>query len=189
MSLKRLILALAIPTAAIAGGECVLHDRTVTASEVKIQERSGLVRNIVPAPEGGRRCMVNFKARIGDQWYWANGYYDWPGDRPSDEACAVAVSRAEDMVKTQVAPSHVRSEKVMICSDRNDLTTMRQATPGTVAALHQFRPHPNFPKAFWHNGAQCRWFLEPSFTGKDIKQYQGIICQIQKDQWVVVDKF
>ena len=169
--------------------ECVLHDRTVTSSTVRIEERSGIRREVVPAPDGGRRCLVNFKARVGANWYWATGQYDWAGDRPGDEACAVAVARADDSIKTQVAPSNVRSEKVLVCSDQPDLKTLRSTNPSTIGALHQFRPHPDYPKLFWHNGAQCKWFLESSFQANDIYTYQGIICQLQHNRWVVVDKF
>jgi len=186
--MKKLALALLFPATVLAS-ECVLQDRTVTASAVRIEERSGLREDVVPAPDGGRRCMVNFKARVGATWYWAQGHYDWPGDRPRGEACAVAVSRAEDSVKTQVAPSHVRSEKVMVCSDQRDLELLRSTNPGSVGRLHQFRPHPDFPKRFWHNGAQCKFFLDSAFRNQDVYTYQGVICQVQKDQWVVVDKF
>lgn len=186
--MKRFLVAALIPLTSIAA-ECVLQDRTVTSSTVQIEERSGIRTNIVPSPDGGRRCMVDFKARVGANWYWAQGYYDWAGDRPSQEACAVAVSRADDSVKMQIAPSNVRSEKVLVCSDRSDLTTLRSTNPGTVGELHQFRPHPDYPKRFWHNGAQCKWFLDSSFKNNDIYTYKGIICQLQDSKWVVVDKF
>jgi len=186
--MKRVLIAALLPISALAA-ECVLQDRTVTASTVRIEERSGIQQDIVPAPGGGRRCLVNFKARVGASWYWANGHYDWAGDRPAGEACAVAVSRAEDMVRTQVAPSHVRSEKVLVCSDKPDLATFQNTNPGTVGEIHQFRPHPDFPNRFYHNGTQCKWFLDSAFRGQDIYTYQGIICQIHNSKWVVVDKF
>lgn len=186
--MKRFLIAALMPITVLAS-ECVLQDRTVTASSARIEERSDIRQDVVGTPDGARRCIVSFKARIGASWYWAHGQYDWPGDRPRSEACAVAVSRAEDMVKTQVEPTHVRSEKVLICSDQSDLTILRSTNPGTIGRLHQFRPHPGYPNQFWHNGAQCRWFLDSTFRNQDVYTYQGVICQIQKDQWVVVDKF
>jgi len=182
------LLILLFPTLSLAN-QCVLQDRTVTSSEVKIVARSNIQRQIVPAPDGGRRCVVNFQAQINNAWYWANGHYDWDGARPAAEACAVAISRAEDAVKTQVAPSHVRSEKVLTCSDNEDLEKLQATNPGTVAPLHKYRPHPKYPNEFWHNGAKCRWFLDSVFREKDIYTYQGIICKVANSQWVVVDKF
>lgn len=185
--LKRFLILAMIPASVMA--ECVLHDRLVTQSTVQIEERSGINRVVVAAPGGGQRCMVSFKARVGPTWYWANGQYDWAGDRPNEEACAVAVSRAEDSVRVQVAPSMVASQKTLICSDNPQLETLRQTNPGTVGALHQFRPHPANTREFWHNGAKCRWFVDSTFQNRDVHTYQGIICQVQPNSWVVVDKF
>jgi hypothetical protein len=183
------LIALAVLIPALATAECVLQDRTVTSHSIVIQERSGMRQTVVPAPEGGKRCIVNFRARVGATWYSATGQYDWAGDRPAGEACAVAAARADDSVHAQTVSQHVRSEKVMVCNDREDMNTLRVTRPGTVAQLHQFRPHPDYPNRFWHNGAQCRMFLDSAWTGRDIHTYQGVICQLQDNQWVVVDKY
>jgi hypothetical protein len=181
------LIAALIP--ALAAAECVLQDRTVTSHAIVIQERSGLQRTVVAPPEGGKRCIVNFRARVGSAWYTATGQYDWAGDRPSNEACAVAAARADDSVHGQAISQHVRSEKVMICNDQENLNNTKTTTPGTKGQLHQFRPHPDYPKRFWHNGAQCRMILDSAWTGRDIHTYQGVICQLQDSTWVVVDKF
>ena len=79
--MKRLaLIAALIP--ALATAECVLQDRTVTSHSIVIQERSGLRQTVVTPPEGGKRCIVNFRARVGSAWYTATGQYDWAGDRP-----------------------------------------------------------------------------------------------------------
>ena len=185
--MKRLLLLLAIPI--LAQAECVLQDRTVSATTAKIVERSGMRQNVVKLPSGNSRCLVTFQARIGTGWYTAAGHYDWPGDRPSGEACAVAATRAENFALESAAPKHVASEKVMICDDRPDTQILREARIGTQAELYQFRPHPNYPDRFWHNGAQCRWFLDSGWNGRDVQTMQGIICQLSNQKWVVVDKF
>jgi len=182
-----IVLAALIP--ALATAECVLQDRTVTSHSIVIQERSGMRQTVVPTPEGGKRCIVNFRARVGATWYSATGQYDWAGDRPAGEACAVAAARADDSVHSQTVSQHVRSEKVMVCNDREDMNTLRSTRPGTTGQLHQFRPHPEYPNRFWHNGAQCQMFLDSAWTGRDIHTYQGVICQLQDSHWVVVDKY
>ena len=142
--MKRLALALLFPASVLAA-ECVLQDRTVTSSTVRIEERSSLREDVVPAPDGGRRCMVNFKARVGATWYWAQGHYDWPGDRPRGEACAVAVARAEDSIITQVAPTralkltmHLRppSGAGTTSSRRPDRSSMRTVLDVTVRSCN-----------------------------------------------------
>ena len=188
--MKKLILAACLAASvAHADDQCVLQDKTVTRGSVQILERSGLRNEVVPLPTGYKRCQVTFRARIGVDWHTAFGEYDWPGDRPREEACAVAAKRAEDSVREQVASSRVISEKILVCRDDPTLDTIRQTNPGTAGELSQFRPHPNYPREFWYNGTRCRWFLDSGFTGKDIRTWQGIICAIHDSKWVVVDKF
>jgi len=181
------IVALAIASAS-AYADCVLQDKTVSQSSAVISERTQLTATVVPDPVG-KRCLVTFRARVGAAWYTASGEYAWPGDTPRDSACAVAVKRAEDSVREQVASSRVISEKILTCRDDPTLDTIRQTNPGTVGELGQFRPHPDYPREFYHNGTRCRWFLDSGFTGRDIRTWQGIICEIHDSKWVVVDKF
>ena len=180
------VVALAAVT---AHADCVLQDKTVSQSSVTISERTQLSATVVPEPTGGKRCLVTFRARVGSTWYTATGEYAWSGDTPRDSACAVAVKRAEDSVRDQVSSSRVISEKILVCNDDPTLDTIRQPNPGTVGDLAQFRPHPGYPREFWHNGTRCRWFLDTGFTGKDVRTWQGIICLIHDSKWVVVDKF
>jgi len=187
--MKRLLLAALIPVA-MAQAECVMTDRVTTASNVRIEERSDVRKDIVPSPNAGyRRCQVSYKARINARWYLAMGMYDWPGDTSDADACAVAMSRADSSVKTQVAPVGVRSESTMVCTDQPDLVTLHKTSVGSQARLHQFRPHPDYAKEFWHNGTRCRWFLDTDWTGTDIRTRNGVICKLENDLWVVVDKF
>ena len=186
--MKHLLISLLLPTVALAQ-QCVLQDKTVTRGTVVIAERSEIRPEVVPAVGGGRKCMVSFRARVGATWHTAFGEYEWPGDRPRDEACAVAMKRAEDSVRERVAATQIVSEKVLICRDNPDLNTILQINPGTVGELSQFRPHPEYPREFWHNGTQCRFILDSAFTGQDIRTFQGIICKVHNAKWVVVDKF
>lgn len=186
--LKRLWLLLAVP--ALAQAECVMTDRVTTAATVQIQERSGLRQNIVPSPQAGyRRCIVSFRARINHEWHTAVGFYDWPGNTSDDQGCAVAQARADASVRTQVFPTGVRSESTMVCTDRPNLEIKREVRVGTQGELHQFRPHPEYTREFWHNGARCRWFMDTDWQQNDVQTRQGVICRLDNSKWVVVDKF
>lgn len=187
--MKKLFLSMLVSSSVFAADQCVLQDRTVSRGSVVIAERADIRTEVVPSYNGGRRCMVNFRARIGADWHTAFGEHDWDGARPREEACAVALKRAEDSVRERVGRSQVISEKTLICNDNPDLRTLRQANPGTMGDLSQFRPHPEYTKEFWHNGAPCRFFLESAYTGADIRTFQGVICKVHNSKWVVVDKF
>jgi hypothetical protein len=99
------------------------------------------------------------------------------------------MKRAEQTLRNQLRPATVASQQVLVCNDATDSLTLRNTSVGSQGRLHQFRPHPEFPNRFWHNGTQCRWFLESAFKDRDIYTYQGVICQVADDGWVVVDKF
>lgn len=184
---KLLMLAVLFPV--LAHAECVMTNRVTTASTVRIDERSDIRQDIVPSPVAGhRRCQVSYKARIGAQWHLAVGTYDWPGNIADVDACAVAVSRADASVRTQVAPVGVRGESTMVCTDRPNLDTLKRTQIGSQGRLHQFRPHPDYPKEFHHNGTRCRWFLDTEWAATDVQTREGIICRLESSQWIVVDK-
>ena len=111
--MKRLI-ALAVLIPALATAECVLQDRTVSRNSVTILERSKITPEVVPAINGGRKCMVTFRARIGAEWHSAHGEHTWAGDRPREEACAQAVRNAEDDVRERVGRTQSVSEKLSL---------------------------------------------------------------------------
>jgi hypothetical protein len=186
---QTLTAAVAAVSMTAAAQTCVLQQNTVNRTAVTIQERSQITATVVPTADGRRKCMVDMRVRIGATWHTTFGEFVWNGDSPRDVACAAAVKRAEDAAIQRVSSTQIISENVLICNDREDLNTLRQSNPGTVGQLAQFRPHPTHTREFWHNGARCRWFVESVWQGRDIGTQQGIICQLQDNNWVVVDKF
>ena len=188
--LKQTITLAALAVSVTAAAQtCVLQQNIVNRATVTIQERSQISATVVPTTDGRRKCMVDMRVRIGQTWHTTFGEFVWNGDTPREAACAAAVKRAEDAAVQRVAATAVVSENVLICNDRDDLNTLRDVNPGTVADLAQFRPHPTHTREFWHNGARCRWFVDSVWQGRDIGTMQGIICQLQDSNWVVVDKF
>ena len=186
--MRKLLISSLVPGAVFAADQCVLQDQTVSRGYTMISERANIRSEVVPS-FNGKKCMVNFRARIGAEWHTAFGEYEWPGDRPREEACAVALKRAEDSVRERVGRSQVITEKTLICNDNPDLRTLRQTNPGTMGDLSQFRPHPEYTREFWHNGTQCRFFLDSAYVGTDIRTFQGVICRVHDSKWVVVDKW
>lgn len=182
----QLLIALMVTSA--SAEQCVLQDKTVSKTNLEIRERSAVRRDVVSVPEG-KKCIVDFRVRIGSQWYTAFGEHTWSGAQSSESACGIAVSRAEDDVRQRMGKSQTTSEKILVCKDRPELTTLANSTVGTIGEIGQFRPHPAYLNRFWHNGVQCKWFLEPAFKNHEVQTFQGIICELRPNQWVVVDKF
>lgn len=186
---KLMTSVLAVPLMVMAADNCVLQERTVNRSAVIIKERSGIRSTVVSMPNGDRKCVVDFRVRVGAEWHTAFGEYQWTGNRPDNEACAIATDRAEDAVRQRVGQTQTANERLLICKDEPALNVLRTTAIGTIGDVAQFRPHPVYTERFYHNGAQCKWFLENVFTKRDVRLFQGIICEVQNNQWVVVDKF
>lgn len=179
----------AAPILANAADNCVIEDRTVSTQNLVISERSGLRRSVVGMPDGTHSCRVDLRVRINNDWVAAMGQHTYRGDMSPERACGLALDDAERMAKNRVAKTLVVSERIVTCSDRTDTTLFERPITGTVGRAAQFRPHADYPKMFWHNGTRCRWFTMPTFEVNDIYQWQGVVCEIGNDQWVVVDKF
>lgn len=187
--IRALIAVPVILSAPVMAEQCVLQERTVTQHLVTIEERTPVRRDVVPMPNGQRKCIVDFRVRIGNSWHSAMGEHAWDGQAPSSEACATAVARAESQVRERVGRSQSSAERILVCKDRPELKELASSVVGTVGDAGQFRVHPQYHQRFWYNGAQCRWFVEPAFTGTAIHTYQGIVCDLGQNRWVVVDKF
>ena len=190
LPVKHLIgIAAMVPVMAMANNDCVLQQRTVSTTQVVISERDSIRRDIVPYFDGQRMCIVDFRVKINNQWHTAHGQYIWPGDRPAQEACAQAVKQAEDEVRQRVGRTLSTSENILVCKNRPELASISGSVVGSVGKVSQFRPHPDRPEKFWHEGTQCQMFVESAFVREKIRSFQGVICQVKGDDWVVVDKY
>ena len=185
--MKPLALALALTVPVMASAECRMIDQTLTRSEVRISQRTAPVRTVTETHP--RQCHVRFRILVEGNWYDAHGSQTWRDDQTVQQACGEAAIRAERETIDRIGRSRVTNQSLMVCDDDNRFRTLRRAEVGTVAHLDQYRPHPEFPRAFQHNGTQCRWFLESGMAGSDVRTWQGIICEVQDGRWAVVDRF
>lgn len=167
--------------------ECVLQEKVHSKSIGTIQERGTITRNVVPYDSHRKKCLVNYKARIGNEWHVTFGEYVY-SDLPSSTACGYAVKQADKNLIAKISASSSTIEHDLVCNDDEKLQTIRKSTVGTIARKDQYRPHPSYTNEFYDNGHTCRWFVDTQYEG-GMKTYEGIICQLQGDQWVVVDKF
>lgn len=177
-----------IPAVAMAG-ECVMQSRTASHSQAQILERDAVVQTIAPAVNGHQQCVVSFRARIGNQWLTAHGVQRFDTTQSPAAACHMAMMRAEAEVKTRTAPSLVATDSLLVCSDQPRHQNIAVAQIGTVGTISQFRPNPDRPNEFSHNGTKCRWFVDNEFRAHMVHQIQGIVCHVRDQNWIVVDKF
>ena len=190
-SAGRLLIALMFVSGSVQAQQCVMQSKTARLTQVQIEERSQYQQEIMPDARGGQRCMISNRARVGTTWYTGFGEQSLSSSTSASQACAIAQRRADESVLRQAgSASVVASDQVMICRDDPSLDTLQDLKIGAQAKLAQFRPHPDYTKLFYHNGTQCRWFLDtPTWNGKSLRVGQGIICHVKDDFWIVVDKF
>ena len=186
---RQLLIACLIAPAVALAQQCVLQTKTVTQGQIQVEERSQVSAQIVPVPGGDQRCMIAMRGRVGATWYTGFGEFVFARTGSAEQACLSARSRAEASIVSQAGARLVATDSTLVCKEDPTLDTLRKTDVGTVAKLAQYRPHPDYPNDFRHNGTRCRWFLDPAWTGRDLRTGQGIICQLQDDNYVVVDKF
>ena len=186
---RQLLIACLIAPAVALAQQCVLQTKTVTQGQVQIEERTQVTAQIVPVPGGEHRCMISMRGRVAATWYTGFGESVFAQPSASEQACGIARQRAEASITAQAGSKQVATDSTLVCKEDPTLDALRNTDIGTVAKLAQYRPHPDYPNEFRHNGTRCRWFLDPAWTGRDLRTGQGIICQLQNDNYVVVDKF
>ncbi len=188
MSRVMLVALVAASTVATAQENCVLQTATVTNSTAVV-ERGAVTANIVSDTNGTKKCVVAFRARVGDDWHVTGGEAKWDGVSSPEAACALAVKEGEKALVETLAPLALRSEQRMLCNDSEQLRTLPLTSIGQRGNLDQFRVHPEYPRVFYHNGTECRWTLDTVFESNQVHTYQGIICKVAGNQWVLVDRF
>jgi hypothetical protein len=180
---------LLVSSPAIAQDRCRIYENTENQSSTQIQERGAIRRQTITENNGIKRCRVDFMVKIGPNWHPAGYEHRFGSNQGFNEGCAIAVHEAEREIMQSVGRQQVKQTSRMICDDDPDRRALSNANPGTVVNITQLKPHPDFPKNFAHNGTTCRWFLEPNWNGNQIRQWQGIACEVQDGRWVVVDRF
>jgi len=169
--------------------DCVLQQTSTTHTTAVIAERTKIKSAVVPFTSGQKKCIVNFKARIGNTWYPAFGEYVWDGTQSSTQACGAAVTQAESSLIQRVNPTGLISEQVLICSENPEQEELMNTNVGSVVNVAELRPNPDRPEPFMYKGTTCRWFVDTVFFAKEVRNFQGIACSAGNDNWIVVDKF
>jgi len=188
-SMSRTLIALL--TASLVGSawaECDLKEDSVITNSIKILEKEIVSRTVTPTARG-RSCGIDARFRIGNEWHVQAGDADWKDSETIQQTCARAMDMAERSLTERIGRANIQSRRLVVCRDDGNYRRLDNYEVGTVRRLHQYRPHPTYPNNFVHNGTVCRFFLDTKMQEKDIYTFQGVICEIGRDQWAVVDKF
>jgi len=182
-----LILALAMP--AVAQGECYVRSAVTNQTAIAIEAIADVDPFVIPISPTQNKCIVNFRAQVNGRWITAEGERIGPRSMPEKELCDGAIDSGRIQILSRANGGRLTVEQNMVCTDQPEIK-VRSVRRGELIHESEVRPHPNFPRPFTYRTSQCRWFIEPEVhPGSDLLQRQGIICQVNGNQWQVVDKW
>jgi hypothetical protein len=181
-----LILAL-IATSAYS--ECYVRSAVTNQTSMSITAVADVEPLVVPISATQNKCIVNFRAQVNGEWITAEGEKVGPKTMSEKDLCAGAIDSGRIQILSRANGSNLAVEQNMVCNDQPEIK-VRVVRRGEFVRESEVRPHPNFPRPFVYRSAQCRWFIEPEVhPGRDLLQRQGIICQVNGNEWQVVDKW
>jgi hypothetical protein len=185
--MKKLAYFLLLAPLSASAAECLLAERSQVQAVGRVDQIQDLKVTVIALRDQSRRCTVNFRAKINGVWSPGFGEYTWRTDMPDEIACNNALERAKTNLIELTGNQRITSEKHLQCDEGSDpIKTIRV---GQTVAENSWTPHPKKVGSFWYQGAECRWFVETDVMGRDLYQWQGIVCRVRQGEWVVVDKF
>ena len=176
-------------TSTTAYSECYVRSAVTNQTTMSITAVADVDPFVIPVSPTHNKCIVTFRAQVNGNWITAEGEKVGPRSMPEKELCASAVDSGRIQILSRATGGRMTVEQNMVCNEQPEIK-VRTVKRGEMVRESEVRPHPNFPKPFVYRTAQCRWFIEPEVhPGRDLLQRQGIICQVNGNEWQVVDKW
>jgi len=181
------ILVAALVPALTWANDCTLEQRSLIRSVGRIDQVRNVRGTVVSLRDRTRKCTMQFQGLVNGVWSSGFGEYTWSTDMPDEVACNNAFERGKAALIELTGNQRITDERYLNCLEGSaSAMTLRV---GDTLRENAWTPHPQRIGSFWYQGAECRWFIETSLSGRDLYQWQGIVCQIRAGEWVVVDKF
>ena len=175
--------------ASTAHGECYVRSATTNRTAINITAVADIEPLVVPISPTQNKCIVSFRAQVNGRWITAEGERVGPKSISEKDLCASAIDDGRVQILSRADSGRMDVEQNMVCNDQPEIK-VRAVRLGERVRESEVLPHPNFPKQFVYRTAACRWFIEPEVhPGRDLLQRQGIICQVNGNEWQVVDKW
>lgn len=187
--MKYSVLLLALLSGTVSA-ECYMRSASVskaTAENVHID--TGSVKFTMLPDSDNKRCLVQFRVDVNGQWKNAEGDAVGFKSESDAEVCARAMNMKRAQVLNEVTNKNLSAEQQMVCTDAPQTKVRTSVKIGDLVQESEVNPHPTIKQSFKYMNNQCRWFIENQAQGKDLIQYQGIICRVNGPNWQVVDKF
>jgi hypothetical protein len=186
---RKTTLILALTMVGTAQANCYVRSAVTTQTTMSITAVADIDPFVIPIGPTQNKCIVTFRAQVNGTWITAESEKIGPRSISDQELCAGAVDSGRIQILSRANGGRMTVEQNMVCNEQPEIK-VRTVKRGEMVRESEVRPHPHFPKPFVYRTAQCRWFIEPEVhPGRDLLQRQGIICQVNGNEWQVVDKW
>jgi len=187
--MKHTILVGLCLVSAAAHADCYIRSSVRLALQTVNTKPTDMQKLVVPDMKGFK-CVLRYRIHIGDEWKTAEGI---GYGKTEPLACEYALNLQNGAVLEEVAPSRVRADTQMVCSDLVEIKVRPVRIGETIwdseADMHR---HPDERKPFNYKDTICRMFTERNDKDRNLYTYQGIMCRITTEansKWRVIDKY
>lgn len=175
--MKRLIL-LALIVSQTAFAECNVN----SASQLATQRKVGPIENLTKTISMGI-CTVNFDITVDGVPHHLTETEK--GLEQEESLCYYAKERARKNLLLDLGGTF-KAEAITTCLEGDKQPT--RVKIGDIILATQVKPSP-IKKDFMHKGTKCRMFQEHYPVDRQLRIYNGVMCQTDNDEWMVVDKW
>ena len=170
--------------------ECKMTETIRSKESIVVEMIRDVKAEIYPHGNKQLRCNVHLEGWADGNWHMTSGDFIWSGNYSREQACKAAVELAKKNLQNALKSSTIESESKIVCEEPwpREQPILNPKVGTILDSIKGFRMHPQHLKPFYHNGEECRWYLETGWNGKDITQFNGIVCKYGP-KWIVVDKF
>jgi hypothetical protein len=143
-----------------------------------IQEvETGPVSNLIKSVKGDL-CHVSYAVVINGTEHRVNY---------SHKDCTEAIERGKNELLVSLAGKY-RTEVVTTCKEGQELVD-KPVRIGEIVLENELLRAERQSGYFKHNNSKCRLFRERYVQKQQLRVTHGVICQINDNDWVVVDKW
>lgn len=189
--LKKQLLIIGLLAPAVTFAECSIESKiaTKTPEPVNIEETRNYKVALVPTEQGTQTCFVSFEVKYAEQWYPVYGEQEWDGTTSATTSCSVAKQHALKGFVHKHGEQLITLNEDMTCADGENAKHYTLKEIGAVLPIGKLRGDPDHARAFVYNGSQCWWIRDVEWSQEKLNSFNGIACQVEGDQFVLVDKF
>jgi hypothetical protein len=174
------ILLLGLLFSSVAFADCDSRSASQMVRDVNTSAIRNLSKSIGP-----NSCHVQYKLDVDGVEHEVK--YTHTGESEGSKLCAQAIERGKNELLVTLAGKY-QTETITVC--REDRTaTVTPAKIGKVVMENELGRVDNTPDYFKYKNSKCRLFRERYVHKNSLRVTHGVICQVDNEDWIVVDKW